>query len=192
MRVILSMGIAFGLVLALTSTSSAQFRRPGGNDPYSLLRNSKVKEELKLTDEQLKKLPAAALKALEGVLTKEQLARYKQIRYQQMGSRAFFNAEVQTALKFTDAQKSDLKDITTEAGTVMKKIYADMYSKDKEKRRDAYKKLGEFRKEMGQVISNVLTAEQKSRWEAMQGEKLELGGYKKGGKGGGFKKKPKN
>jgi hypothetical protein len=83
----------FGAALLLVAYAAAPAQQFGGGgfggfgggqqDITTLLRNASVKKEIKLTDEQLEKVPAAVLKALGDVLTPEQLTRLKQIDLQQ-------------------------------------------------------------------------------------------------------------
>src|SRR6266850_7228246 len=61
----------------------------GQTDPLTLLRNTSVKKELRLTDEQLEKVNDAVWKALTEVLDEEQLIRLKQIDLQVRDFRAF-------------------------------------------------------------------------------------------------------
>src|SRR5438874_9671174 len=60
----------------------------GPADYMTLLSNNGVKTELKLTDEQLQKLPAALLKQLAEVLSDKQLQRLREIYVQQLGNAA--------------------------------------------------------------------------------------------------------
>src|SRR6516165_5591941 len=81
----------------------------GGGDYFSLANNGQVKAELKLTEEQIAKLPAAALKALAEILDENQMKRLKQIALQQKGNSAFLETAVKNELKLTDAQVAKIK-----------------------------------------------------------------------------------
>src|SRR5262245_9309668 len=86
----------------------------GGGQPQvpdieALLRNASVKKELKLTDEQTDKVPAAILEALGKVLDEGQLKRLKQIVLQQRGYEAFGDPEIQTVLELNGDQKDGMK-----------------------------------------------------------------------------------
>src|SRR5436853_24137 len=63
-------------------------------DYFTLVNNGQVRSEIKLTDEQVAKLPAAALEALAKVLDNNQLQRLKQISLQQKGNNAYLEADV--------------------------------------------------------------------------------------------------
>jgi mono/diheme cytochrome c family protein len=58
-----------------------------------------------------RRLNEATLKAIDGILPREQEARLKQIQFQQQGNRAYAEPEVQKALKLTDDQKARIKEI---------------------------------------------------------------------------------
>jgi hypothetical protein len=154
-----------------------------GGDAYSLVKNKQVQKELKMTEEQIEKIPGAVEKAIKGVLDDKQMARLNQIQLQMKGTAAFKDPEIQTKLKFTKAQKEDIS-----------ALYSD-YEKEVDKLRKeggkggGFKKIGEMRKELEERVQSVLTSEQKTQWEGMTGEKfkMQFGG---GGPGGG--KKPKD
>src|SRR5690349_17089858 len=77
----------------------------GKQDAASLLRNPGVKKELKLTEGQEAKVPAAIMEALAKVLDADQLKRLKQIELQNRGNAAFSDSVVQETLKLTASQK---------------------------------------------------------------------------------------
>jgi len=109
-----------------------------GRDLVSLLTQKSVQEELKLSEDQAKKVTELAQsrrgsgrgaqnlsqeerqrrqeerakaneKALAEILKPDQRKRAKQISWQQQGSQAFSNPEVATALKLTSDQKVKIK-----------------------------------------------------------------------------------
>lgn len=61
---------------------------------------------------EMTKVNEEATKVLNDTLTAEQKSRLKQIEVQQLGLRAFTNAEVVKELKITDEQKAKIKEIT--------------------------------------------------------------------------------
>src|SRR6185369_5869984 len=90
--------LALLAVAVLSSPALAQRRLgSGGFGGGTLLTNKSVQEELKLTDEQKKQVEAVARRmddliigeAKPVTLTTDQIKRYKQIRIQQQGFRAF-------------------------------------------------------------------------------------------------------
>lgn len=162
----------------------------GGNDPAALLRNPSVSKELKLTDEQIKKVPDAVWKALAEVLDPEQTKRLRQIVLQQRGAQAFTDAKVQTALKLTDEQKETIKSAIEDSAKETKDLFAE--AKGGGGGFGAIgKKMGEIRKATMEKITGVLKTDQKKAWNELAGEefKMEIGGFGKGK--GGFKKKNK-
>jgi Spy/CpxP family protein refolding chaperone len=85
------------------------FGKGKGGDYFTLLQNAQIKGELKLTDQQIEKLPAAALKALAEVLDQKQLARLREISLQFRGNAAYLDPEVKKELKITDDQAGKIK-----------------------------------------------------------------------------------
>src|SRR6516162_1535293 len=92
--------------LAVTTVSMVAGQPPGGGqqpgfggkgkggkgiDLMTLLNNGSVKDELKLTDQQLEKLPPSLLKQLKEVLTDKQLQRLRGIYLQQRGNLAYLD-----------------------------------------------------------------------------------------------------
>lgn len=160
---------------------------PPGGDLSSLLRNPSVSKELKLTEEQLAKLPEALLKALGEVLEKDQMKRLKQIELQQRGPRAFADGKVQEALKFNDDQKDQVKTILEEVGKEMREIFKG----GKDDFKANFEKMANLQKEAKEKLTGILTADQKKAWKQMLGEefKMERFGFRPDFKKGEFKKK---
>lgn len=162
---------------------------PGGGDLTSLIRNPGVRKELNLTDEQAAKIPDALLKALEGVLDKDQMKRLRQIELQQRGPRAFAEAKVQETLKFTEDQKDKVKTILDEIGMEMREIFKAAKGGDFKGIRE---KTETLQKEASEKLTGVLSAEQKRAWKQLLGEEFKMerfGGFRPDAKKGEFKKK---
>src|SRR5207253_4024652 len=81
----------------------------GGTDYFGLVNNGQVRAELKLTDEQKAKLPAAALKALGEILDAGQLKRLRQVYLQQKGNSAYLEKDVKNELNITDDQAKKIQ-----------------------------------------------------------------------------------
>jgi hypothetical protein len=161
----------------------------GGQDPAALLRRPDVKKELKLTDEQLEKVPGAVLKALAEVLNPDQLKRLNQIDLQVKGYRALSEAKVQMALKMTSEQKDSLKTITDDFNKEVQEARKEAQGSNFQ---GMMEKMTTLRKEAQEKSMGVLNADQKGAWQEMIGEefKMELqGGGGRGGKGKGKKAK---
>ncbi len=148
-------------------------------DSYSLLKNKKVQTELKVSEDQLTKLSEGVDKLVKDTLDEKQNKRLSQIVLQVKGTNAFKDPKVQKDLKFTAKQT---KEINT--------LFAD-YDKEVAELKGFgdFKKRQELTKALKEHVEEVLTADQKTAYEAMCGEKFEMGGGKGPGKGGD--KKPK-
>lgn len=162
-------------------------QRPGGGfggGSLFLLTQKSVQDELKMSDEQVKKVTELQEKqreSLKGVakedrkakfeemakesqkqvaeiLKPEQNKRFKQISLQQRGSRAFADPEVAEALKITDEQKEKIKGIQEEIGKEMRDARGDR------------EKMASLRKTANEKVEGVLTAEQKTKLKELMGE----------------------
>jgi len=172
--------------LALIVAAVAESQQPGGfggkgkggaaNDYFGLVANPQVKGELKITDEQAAKVPAAGLKVLKEILDEKQYARLQQIYLRQKGNAAYLDTDVKKELKITDEQA--------------KKIQAALDAQAKEQAAlfEAggfdFEKIQDLQKMTTDRIQGALTSEQKTAWTKMIGEPFELKGGFGGGKGG--------
>jgi K+/H+ antiporter YhaU regulatory subunit KhtT len=188
MRVVGTLALAAAVGLFLVGLASGQ--RPGGGfggfgggaraiDPGTLIHNPQVQKELKLSEDQVKKVDEAVAKAIGTVLEPEQQKRLDQISMQLKGSKAFTDPKIQTALKFTAEQKDNVKTIIEDSEKEIKELL-------KEKNKEAFTKLATLRKEADEKVKNVLNESQKKMWTEMIGEEFKLA------VGGGFKKGKKN
>lgn len=164
----------------------------GAADPAALLRRPDVKKELKLTDEQLAKVPDAVWKALGEVLDPGQQKRLKQITLQLQGINAFTDAKVQTALKLNDDQKDGIKTAIEKQQEELKEVMADLKGGGGDFQ-EAMQKMAAIRKGTLEKVTGLLTADQKRQWTEMIGEefKADFGGFGKGKGGFGKKRKKK-
>jgi hypothetical protein len=192
MRVLFRL-VSLATVVALSSSAAlaqGQFRF-GAND--FLLGQKSVQKELKLSEEQIKKVEDLSASmgekfiealGLEGderrakweeirkenekaveILKPEQSKRLKQIAYQQQGAGAFANAEVEEALKLTNEQKQEVAKINHFfVGQTRELIIKGVA--DEEGR----KKIEELRKDASEKVVNLLSDEQKAKWKDLQGE----------------------
>lgn len=192
--------VPVALIIALVTANLAVAQLPGGlgnllggagksTDPITLLKNKQVKEELGVTDEQMKKLPEAAMKALADVLDAKQLKRLRQIDLQQQGPQAFLNEKVQTELRMTGQQKESMKKVIDASGEVVKErtqeIIQGLKGGGLQGLKDLPTKLGDIQKEVMEKCLTVLTDSQKNQWKDMTGEEFKLS---TGGLGGLFGK----
>jgi Spy/CpxP family protein refolding chaperone len=200
MKRIVQSTLVLGALALVTPAVLAQ--RPGGfgggfgGGTLFLLTQKSVQDELKMTDEQVKKVTelqakereargprdpnvsreerqkkaeearAATDKALTDILKPEQLKRVKQISWQRQGTRALSDKEVAEALKLTDEQKEKLKTIQDDARKEMR----DLFQAGAGNRDEARKKMEELRKSADEKAQAVLTAEQKTKLKEVTGE----------------------
>lgn len=146
-----------------------------GNDYWTLLKNVSVKDELKLSEQQAEKLPAALQKALAEVLNDKQLHRLHEIFLQQKGDTAFLEPEIKKDLKISTDQAQKIKD----ALDTLVKEQQEMFQGGN----FDFEKMQELQKSTTDKIHGLLTQEQKTAWTKMQGQPFEMKG------GFGFKKK---
>lgn len=198
MRNLLRMALAGTIIVLIASVALAQppFRGGmfGAGNPAMLLRQESVQKELKLSDDQIKKveelgeamrekfqeardlegeerakkmreLTTENEKALGKLLKPDQDKRLKQISYQQQGAQAFANPDVAKALGLTDAQKAEIQKINEDSREQMREIFQGG-PPDEEGR----KKMQEIRKAASEKSMKVLAGEQKTKWKEMQGQ----------------------
>ena len=191
------------VVLAVVTAPAlpAQDRpRPGlgqdGRSPVLMLANQKsVQAELKLSDEQIKKVAeignAMRLKAEDitetvpkermkkamelfkvaekdvfAMLKPEQAKRMRQIALQQQRlARGFENLEVAKVLKLSEEQTKKMREIRESAAKESTKLSEGAKSRD-----EVQKKKTEFAKAAEEKLLRVLTDEQRARWTELLGE----------------------
>jgi Spy/CpxP family protein refolding chaperone len=181
----------------------------GGAASFFLLRSEQVQQELKLSEDQKAKLqeagqqvmndfmalrdvdPAQRAQKMEEVqktindkvntiLSPDQAARLKQISTQLQGSAALMNPEVAQELGLSEDQKEKLKDVFTG----MQSKFGELRNAAPEERAA---KTQQLRKEMDDQALPILTAQQREKFDKMQGAKFELdmsslmGGRRPGG-----------
>ncbi len=190
------------LVLAIPALHAQQRQRGqrsgagfgGGRDMVSLLTQKSVQEELKLTDDRVKKITDLAgtqrggrqgqgqglsqeerqkrqqeraqanEKALADILKPDQLKRAKQITWQQQGAQAFSDSEVMTALKLTDDQKAKIKTIQEDAQGQRGQFQRGGNPQEAQRQREA------LRKSTEEKVLALLTVEQRAKWKELTGE----------------------
>jgi hypothetical protein len=166
------------LALATSTTLAQQQRQRGGGfgGPGMYLGAKSVQEELKLSEDDAKKVNDAlrgidrqatpeeraekTKKILTDNLKEDQIKRLNQIMWQRGGlGTALRDTEVQTALKLDDKQKESIKTIQDDS---RKKIQDLGQGADREK-------VAEIRKKATDDITAVLTEDQKKAWKDLQG-----------------------
>ncbi len=119
--------------------------------------------------------------AAKEFLKPEQMKRLHQIHHQVQGVQAFADEHVQTHLKLTDSQKSDIHSIVEASNTEMRSI-GQGFQSDPEGTRA---KMTEHRKETISKIEAKLTDEQKTTYKEMLGAPFEIKFEPRPGGGGG-------
>jgi hypothetical protein len=168
-----------------------------GINTLGLLAQQSVQDELKLSDDQKKQVAEHVEKqlaaagdlqgldreerqkkmqertkandaAIGGILTGDQLARFKQISLQQRGPRAFSDPEVATALGLTSDQKDKIKGIEEVAqGETRGLVQGAAGGGD---RAEARKKMESLRQATNEKLQGLLTPEQQEKWKSLAGE----------------------
>jgi Spy/CpxP family protein refolding chaperone len=197
--------VAVAVLLAAPAAAQPPFGRGGGGGGAGMyLANPAVQKELKLTEEQTKKVEALVAKNREkmqevfqsgdrekgqevmkeiaaetdkfikATLNADQQKRLKQIQRYNMGPNAFTDEEVAKELKLTDEQKDDIKKVTEELGAQSKEAFTGVDPGDQEGRQAAFKKIQGLRKEATEKITKMLTPEQKKAWKDLTGDPFEV------------------
>jgi hypothetical protein len=121
-----------------------------------------------------------ANKAVGAFLSKDQIHRLHQIHHQVQGAQAFTDEHVQNKLKLTDAQKSEIAAINTEAREKRQAIFHDSQGD----REAAMAKSNELGKETLAKVEAKLTDEQKTAYKEMLGAPFEIKHEHRPGGGG--------
>lgn len=129
-----------------------------------------------------------AEKAITDVTTDEQEARLFQIGVQTAGPRALFREDVQKKLDLKAAQKKSLTDLQTGMNSANMELFQRVRDQEitREEMTAAMTKNNEI---LGTEAVKILTAEQKTAFEAMKGPKFE-GRVNQFGQGGGAGRGP--
>ena len=137
--------------------------------------------------EQLRERGEEMQAQLEEVLLPEQFERLKQLGVQVMGMRALSLERVAKELGISDKQKEELADVTASVtANVQEEVRAMMSSGDFD--REAMRsKIEEIREGVESKVMDVLTSDQRKKFEEMKGEPFDLpeGALGRGGPGGG-------
>ena len=137
-------------------------------------------ERFKKMAELNKEVNDEANKSVAAFLSKDQIHRLHQIQHQVQGAQAFSDEHVQTRLKLTDAQKTEIAAINTEAREKMRSIFQDAGGD----REAAMAKTTELRKETLAKIESKLTDEQKTAYKELLGAPFKFEPRPGGGGGG--------
>jgi hypothetical protein len=125
---------------------------------------------VKKMQELNKEVNEEANKAVAAFLSKDQIHRLHQIQHQVQGAQAFTDEHIQSRLKLTDAQKSDIDSIVQASNTEMGALFRNMQS-DPEGTRA---KITEHRKETLAKVESKLTDAQKTAYKELLGAPFEI------------------
>jgi Spy/CpxP family protein refolding chaperone len=198
----LSLGVLIALTIPTIFAQhrlSARDHLAGGGPPaLMLLAQQPIQEELKLSAEQIEKITAAhqALreefqktresapeerqaklqelknkgdKLAAGILTADQAKRVQQISWQLQNTRAFALPDVAAALNLTEDQNDKIKTIHEDTSKEIAQLFA---ADDPPSREEARKAIVELHKKADAKAIAILSDEQKSAWQEMQGEQF--------------------
>jgi hypothetical protein len=113
-------------------------------------------------------------KGLGTILKPEQLKRYNQIQTQQMGVAAFSSPRVQEALKLTDDQKTQIRELAQARQGAGRGGFQDLRNASADERQAALKKMADNRKAALDKVVALLNADQKTTWKELTGEPFEV------------------
>jgi hypothetical protein len=122
--------------------------------------------------ELTKELNESTLKTIGAFLKAEQVARLKQISYQQRGLQAFSDPEIAKKLNLTDSQKTDIQAISQETMESSRGLISQ--DSTPEERAEGMKKIAEIRKAALTKVETKLNDEQQKTWKELLGAPFEI------------------
>ncbi len=125
------------------------------------------REKMQTVNRELNEM---TMKQIGEFMKPEQIARLKQINYQQMGAMAFNDPDVAKKLNLTDTQKTDIQSIVQDQMSQMRSIFQENQD-DPEAR---MKKMTELRKETLTKATAKLNDEQQKSWKDLLGAAFEI------------------
>jgi Spy/CpxP family protein refolding chaperone len=177
-----------GLEIQKIEDAAREAREARGGDfgNFRDLSEEERQERFAEMRKEMEKTRAENEEKINKVLTEDQQKRLSQISIQVRGASALMDEKVQEKLGMNDDQKAKLTEAQEKnmeaMGAAMQELGRDA---EPEARRE---KMAELRKTSEENIMDVLTAEQKTTFEEMKGEKIELTMEDfrgRGGRGGG-------
>jgi hypothetical protein len=125
---------------------------------------------------------------LNEALDEAQQKRIQEVYVQVNGASLLTDDAIAAALAITDEQKEDLQTALEDQGQAMRDAFGDWQNLSDEERTA---KMAELNKARDEALLAVLTDEQKTKFDSLKGEKLEidmtqLRQFGRGGRGGGF------
>jgi len=118
-------------------------------------------------------------KQLLEILSPEQLARLKQLRLQLQGLGAFTDPEVASTIQLTEEQRAKLRQLREEMQQKTREIWGSLRELSREERAakqgELREKVRQLHEEMMKKALDLLTPEQREKFEKLLGEKADLG-----------------
>ena len=116
---------------------------------------------------------------LRKILSAKQIERIDQLRIQSRGPQALLLPEIIKALEITEAQQKELNDLHDEYQSKIQDAYKSINSnanpeERREKMNELEKKIRKARKILGDMMLQVLTKDQRDKFEKMQGAMIEF------------------
>lgn len=143
-------------------------------------RTKAMEEFRKQADERNKKTEAA----LKEILTAEQQKRLGELRVQREGVAGLSRGEIAEKLELTDEQKGKLRELADAARPNFGQGGGRPAAGEAVDREKLMAEMTARREKLNADSLAVLTADQKAKWEAMQGKKFEFPAFNFGGRGG--------
>lgn len=143
------------------------------------------------TRAEMEKLSREASGEVDKTLDDTQRQRLQQIDIQVNGAAALNDPNVVAELKLSDEQQKQLEDARTENVKSAEEAIGSFGDMSRDERREKFREMSDAASER---LLGVLTPEQKTQFEAMKGEPLDIdpsqfrprgGGFRRGGGGGG-------
>ena len=159
-----------------------------GNSNPADFRNLSTEERDKRREEFRKKSDEVSKKADEMVsmiLDPKQLDRLNQLRVQRESAASLGRAEVAEKVGLSQDQRSKVRKILDDLETANLGLFRNMRDLPREEQRQVFTKQREQREKADAEILGTLTAEQKERWQKMQGKKFDFPQRGFGGDAGG-------
>jgi hypothetical protein len=149
----------------------AEKTREKMRNTFQSLQGLQGEESRARVQEARREINASTEKALGEFLKPEQIARLKQISYQQRGAMAFSDPEVAKKLNLTDSQKTEIQAVVQETMQGLRGAFRKDQSE--EERQEAMKKFSAARKEALAKAESKLNDEQQKTWKEMVGAPFE-------------------
>jgi hypothetical protein len=150
----------------------AEKMREESREKFQGLQDLSQEERRTKMQEITKEINDSTIKAVAAFLKPEQIARLKQISFQQRGLQAFSDPEIAKKLNLTDTQKTDIQEINREIMESTRGLISQDSSP--EERAEGMKKINEARKTGLTKAEAKLNDEQQKAWKELLGAPFTL------------------